>query len=467
MGGGVHYARNGSVRLAYRIWGDGEPTLVWVPGWISNVDMWDVADNPFASFPDRLARRTRLVLWDKRGTGLSDPVTRVPPLDERMDDLRAVLDAAGARQPALFGISEGGPMSLLFAATYPERVQSLVLYGTLPRFTPEPPDYPWGFTAEQAADILTEIETDWGAGAMADWFFGAIADLPGFRELYGKVQRASASPMMAMLLWQAVSEIDVRAVLGAIRVPTLVLGRPGDRVVTVAGARYLADAIPNGQYRQLPPGPHGLFDDALADAVLDFVCGEHADATTERVLSTVLFTDIVSSTELLSAQGDTRWRHQLDAHDRIIDSVLARFGGRRAKHTGDGVFALFDGPTKAAQCALELVPALATTGIRIRAGIHVGECEKRGAEWSGLAVHIGARIAALAGADQVLVSRTVRDLSAGSELRFDSLGEQRLKGLADDVEVFHVTRPEAADARVPSDQVARFEAERDLLRRQT
>lgn len=435
----MHYARNGSVRLAYRTWGDQDPTLVWVPGWISNVDMWDVPEGPFTNFPEQLAQQTRLVAWDKRGTGLSDPVTHVPPLDERMDDLHAVMDAADAQCPALFGISEGGPMCVLFAATYPERVQSLVLYGTLPRFTPELPDYPWGFGPDRYAALLDQIETQWGEGALAELFFGPIAEVPGFLDFYGRAQRASASPSMALMLFQALLNIDVRPVLNAVRVPTLILGRRGDEVAPVDAAKALADGIPNAQFRELPPGPHGLFDDAMAEAVLHFVCGEHNVGGNERVLSTVFFTDIVSSTELLSAQGDAHWRHELDAHDRIVDSLLSKYGGRRAKHTGDGVFALFDGPTKAARCGLELVPALATRGIRIRAGIHVGECEKRGNEWSGMAVHLGARISAMAGADEVLTSRTVRDLSAGSGLRFHSLGPRRLKGMPEDTEVFRVS----------------------------
>ena len=439
-GGRVHYARNGSVRLAYRIWGDGDPTLVWVPGWISHVDAWDEPDSPLPSLPESLARQTRLIAWDKRGTGLSDPTVHVPPLDERMDDLRAVMDAADAQCPALFGMSEGGPMSILFAATYPERVRSMVLYGTLPRFSPDPPDYPWGLTRAQLAKLQEEVENHWGEGALADLFFGELADIPGFRDLYGKVQRTSASPTMAWMLLEAWADIDVRSILDAVRVPTLVLGRDGDRFAPLEAAKALANSIPNARFHELPPGPHGLLDDAMADAVLDFVCGEHEE-TNERVLSTVLFTDIVSSTELLSAQGDSRWRQSLDAHDRVVDGLLSKYGGRRVKHTGDGVFALFDGPTKAARCGLELIPALATRGIRIRAGIHVGECEKRGEEWSGMAVHVGARIGAMAQADELLASRTVRDLSAGSGLRFESLGPRRLKGLPEEVDVYRVTTP--------------------------
>jgi pimeloyl-ACP methyl ester carboxylesterase len=439
--GGVHYARNGDVRLAYRVLGDADTTLVWVPGWVSNVDMLADPDLPFTPFFEQLAHGTRFVAWDKRGTGLSDPVTRVPPLDERMDDLHAVMDAAGADCPSLWGVSEGGPMSILFAATFPERVRSLILYGTLPRFTPEPPDYAWGLTPEVVAAFRDEIDSAWGEGALATAFFGSIADVPGFREMYGRIQRASASPMMARMLWEAVAEIDVRPVLQAIRTPTLVLGRRGDIVSPPEAARALADAIPGAEFRELPPGPHGLFDDAMASAILDYVCDVPQEEPGERVLSTVMFTDIVSSTELLSAHGDTHWRHELDAHDRLVDRMLSKYGGQRAKHTGDGVFALFDGPTKAARCGLEIVPTLAGLGIHVRVGVHIGECEKRGDEWSGMAVHVGARIGGMARADEVLASRTVRDLSAGSGLHFESLGAQRLKGLAEETEVFRVSKP--------------------------
>ncbi len=356
-----------------------------------------------------------------------------------MDDLCAVMDAVGAERPALFGISEGGPMSVLFAATYPERVQSLVLYGTLPRYTPELPDYPWGITAEKLAEYRDEIETHWGEGALAELLFGPIAEVPGFRDYYGRIQRLSASPTMALMLWDSLVHIDVRPVSNTIRVPTLVSARRGDLVNTVEAGAAWAQRIPGAKFEELPPGPHGLFDDAMASAVLDFACGTHADAPTERVLSAVLFTDIVGSTDLLSARGDAHWRHELDAHDRLVDSLLSRYGGRRAKHTGDGVFALFDGPTKAARCALELVPALATRGIHVRVGVHIGECERRGDDWSGMAVHVGARIGAMAGPDEVLASRTVRDLSAGSSLRFHSLGAHRLKGIPEATEVFRVT----------------------------
>jgi pimeloyl-ACP methyl ester carboxylesterase len=436
--GRVRYARNGTVRLAYREFGHGETTLAWIPGWFSNVEMWDDPASPFTAVIEQLAEAIRVIVWDKRGTGLSDPATHVPPLDERMDDLHAVLDAAEVSRPALFGMSEGGPMSLLFAATFPERVHSLVLYGTAARFSQELPEHPWGFTAEEKAVHLEEIESHWGEGALAEVFFGAIADIPGFRDLYGRYQRTSASPTMASWLWQALLEIDVRGVLASVRAPTIVLARPGDQMAPFDAAAALAAGIPGAEFKVLPDGPHGLIDHALGSAILDFVGGRPSVAVDERVLKTVLFTDIVSSTELLSARGDAQWRHELDAHDKLVDRVLAKYSGSRVKHTGDGVFALFDGPTKAARCALELTPALASRGIRIRAGIHVGECERRGDEWSGMAVHIGARIGAMAGPGEVLASRTVRDLSAGSGLSFDDRGSHRLKGIPEEINIFHV-----------------------------
>ena len=352
----VRYARNGSVRLAYREFGEGDTTLVWNPGWFSNVDLFDEPASPITAVAEQLAEATRLIVWDKRGTGLSDPAAHVPPLDERMDDLHAVLDAAKADRPALFGMSEGGPTSLLFAATYPERVQSLVMYGVSARFSQELPDHPWGFSAEEMAEHLDAIESHWGEGALVELFFGELADIPGFRDLYGRYQRVSASPTMAAWLWQALLEIDVRGILGSIRAPTLVLVRPNDRIVPVEAATALAAAIPGAQFKTLPEGPHSLVDEAVGSAILDFVCGTSSVAVDERVFKTVLFTDIVSSTELLSARGDAQWRRQLDAHDKVVDWLLEKHGGRRAKHTGDGIFALFDGPTKAARCRVGTGP---------------------------------------------------------------------------------------------------------------
>jgi class 3 adenylate cyclase/pimeloyl-ACP methyl ester carboxylesterase len=441
--GRVRYARNGDVRLAYRVFGDGEPTLVWVPGWVSNVDLYDDPTTPFAPLVAHLARKTRLVVWDKRGTGLSDPVTHIPPLDERMDDLHAVLDAVDADRAALLGISEGGPMSILFAATYPERVRSMVLYGTAARFVREPPDFPWGLPPSQVDAGVANIDEHWGEGFLAKALLGDAAHTPGVREMLGRMERAGASPTIAQMLWRSLGEIDVRGILQTVRIPTLALSRPGDQMVPIESSQALAASIPGAVFRALPPGAHAAFDidNSLAAETLAFVCGDTETAVNERVLMTVLFTDIVGSTEQIVAGGDSRWRHRLDTHDELVDTLLAKYGGRRAKHTGDGIFAHFDGPTKAARCALDLVPALAIRGIRIRAGVHTGECERRGDEWSGMAVHIGARIGAMAGPGEVLTSRTVRDLSAGSGLTFESLGPRRLKGLPEEVDVYRVTTP--------------------------
>ena len=436
----VRYARNGDVHLAYRTLGNGEIPLVMVPGWVSNVDLYDDPAYPFAPFIEQLAHQTTLVLWDKRGTGLSDPVHRVPTLDERMDDLHAVLDAAGVDCPALLGVSEGGPMSLLFAATFPDRVRSMVLYGTAARFTRDLPGFPWGWEADWfRRNGIEAFEKHWGEGVSADIMFGDAAKTPGVREMVGRYERASASPAMAVMLATALGEIDVRDILPTVPTRTQVLCRPGDQLVSLEASEALANAMPNAEFRQLPAGAHAVFDTPLGTATLEFVCGSQNRPTGERMLATVLFTDIVGSTEQLSSRGDSEWRLQLDVHDQLVDRTLSHYGGRRAKHTGDGVFALFDGPTKAARCALDLVPALASRGIRIRAGVHIGECERRGDEWCGLAVHTGARIGAIAGPGEVLTSRTMRDLSAGSDLRFDSLGPHHLKGLPEETEVFRVS----------------------------
>jgi class 3 adenylate cyclase/pimeloyl-ACP methyl ester carboxylesterase len=410
---------------------------------LSNVDTIDEPGNLYAEFIDIFSQSTRFIVWDRRGTGLSDPSTQSLSVGERLDDLQAILDAEGVDRAALFGSSEGGSVCALFAAAHPERVSSLVVYGAAARYSQELPDFPWGFTRTEIESQLDEIDRRWGEGALADLYYGATAETPGVREMFGKLQRAMVSPAMAKLWWKAFMEIDVRGVLASVRAPTLVLARPGDRLVPIEAAAALAAGIPEAQFQPLPPGPHGPFDIVaqVAPLVVEFVCEKPSERADERILKTVLFTDIVGSTEQLSVHGDAPWRRQLDAHDKVVDWLLAKYGGHRAKHTGDGVFALFDGPTKAARCALDMVPALAARGITIRAGVHVGECERRGEEWSGMAVHTGARIGALAGAGQVLTSRTVRDLSAGSGLRFESLGAQRLKGLPEEVDVYRVSAP--------------------------
>jgi class 3 adenylate cyclase/pimeloyl-ACP methyl ester carboxylesterase len=434
----IRFVRNGPARMAYREFGDGENVLVYVPGWAHNVGWYDESGNPFASFMDAISRQMRVVVFDRRGTGMSDPVLEESTLQERADDLLAVIDAAKIEFPALMGIGDSGPTCIQFAVTYPERVHSMVLYGTAATFTPHQPDFPWGFTAEEMADLVERQDAEWGEGLMADLFFGEAADIPGVRELLGRLERTTGSPTTARTVLREFATVDVRTLLGAVRVPTLVMSRPGDRLVAFEAAAALAAGIPGAKFRPLPPGSHASFDiiDVLVAEIAGFVRGEPSESANERVLQTILFTDIVGSTESLSAQGDAHWRHQLNLHDEAVDTALAKYGGRRAKHTGDGIFALFDGPSNTVRCALELVGALAARGIRIRAGIHVGECERRGDEWSGMAVHVGARIAGLAGAGQVLTSRTVRDLCAGSDLVFEDLGPCHLKGVPEDASIY-------------------------------
>jgi pimeloyl-ACP methyl ester carboxylesterase len=386
-GGRVRYAKNGDSRIAYGIWGEAGPTVVSSVGWaVGGLDDMNDPVGPYAQILGTVSQHFRWVGWDRPGTGLSDPVTHVPSLDERVEDLHAVLDAAEVEHAVLWASGEGGPVAVQFAVKYPERVQSMMLLVTAARLSRDLPDFPWGFTDAEIRAQLDEIEKHWGEGALAELFVGAAADVPGVREDFGKRQRSVSSPRMARLMWQSAMQLDVRGVLAQVRVPTMVLARPGDRYVPFEASAALAAGIPGAEFRPLPPGEHSCFDiiDLLVSSILEFVCERHTSDVPQRMLTTVVFTDIVGSTELLSAHGDAHWRHQLGVHDTIVDGLLDKHGGRRAKHTGDGVFAVFDAPTMACTCALELVTALATRGIPIRVGVHVGECERRGDDWSGL-----------------------------------------------------------------------------------
>ncbi len=394
----------------------------------------------YAGIAERLSRYVRLIVWDKRGTGLSDPVTHVPPIDERMDDLRAVLDAAEVEFPALFGVSEGGPMSLVFAATYPGAGALAGARGLDGEVFPGPTGSPVGTHPGTIRRGSRRSRKPLGRRSFGELLLRADRRRAGCSRDVGQGTAGVRQPDDGAHDVAGGGEIDVRGVLDSVRTPTLVLdaGGTASRRSSPPQSSQRESRTPNyGSCRRANTTP-STWSSCFREAVLEFV-GQQADAEpAERVLSTVLFTDIVGSTELLAARGDEHWRRALDDHDRLVDNVLSRYGGRRAKHTGDGVFALFDGPTKAARCGLDLVPALATHGIPIRAGVHIGECEKRGDEWSGMAVHVGARIGAMAGAGEVLTSRTVRDLSAGSGLVFEGLGLHRLKGLPEDTEVFRV-----------------------------
>lgn len=430
----VRYARSGGVRIAYQEVGSGPLDLVLVPGFISNLDhAWD--NHEFAHFLGRLAAFSRLILFDKRGTGLSDRTERLPTLEERMDDVRAVMDAVACERAALLGVSEGGAMSMLFAATYPDRTRALVLYGTYAH-TPS-----WALPPDRAADFAGLIERSWGTGQSLAAFAPSKAADEGFRRWWARFERLGASPSAALALIRMNREIDIRHVLPSIRVPTLVLHRAGDRRVEAEAGRMLARSIPGARYVALPGIDHlpWIGDaDRLVGEVEEFLTGSRPAAEVDRVLTTVLFTDIVGSTERAAALGDRRWGRLLEQHDEVLRREIARFRGRAVKTLGDGFLATFDGPARAVRCACAMAEAVRPLGLELRAGVHTGEVELAADDVHGIAVHIAARVAGLAAAGEVLVSSTVRDLVAGSGLGFRDCGSHALKGLPEELRLFRV-----------------------------
>ena len=427
----VHYARSGDLRIAYATFGDGPVDFVFVPGWVSHLESWWEADAP-ARFFRRIASFSRLIMFDKRGTGLSDPFTGVPTLEERSDDVRAVMEAVGSTAAFLCGLSEGGPMSVLFSAAYPDRTRGLILIGSNVRIL-KSPDWPYGKTPEEWQEFREGIE-DWGQGGLINLFLPSFAGDERAKRYFSRWQRMSASPSTALALFDANTQIDIRHILPQVQVPTLVIHRTDEPVVSVGNARYAAEHIPGARLLEQPGEDHlpWLGDaDGMLDAIEEFVTGSRHHVDEDRILATVLFTDIVDSTRLAAEAGDRRWRELLDAHDEISAREVERFRGRRVKTTGDGMLAVFDGPARGVRCAQAVLDGLAELRVEIRAGLHVGECELRGDDVGGLAVHIGARIAGLAKPSEILVSRTVRDLVAGSGLRFDERGEHELKGVPD------------------------------------
>ncbi len=438
----TRYAKSGDIHVAYQVTGDAPIDLIWSPGALSHVELaWE---DPYqARFIERLSQFARLIRFDKRGTGMSDPVTGAPTLDERIDDIRAVLDAAGSERAHLFGVSEGGSMTMLFAATFPERTRTLSLWGALPRWTIAP-GYPWGDRVEDRERAAAEIDAHGRrpftlTESVKRWL-GPVHEDPTFVEAWRRSRSASGSPAMVAALDRMNARIDVRDILPSIRVPALVMNRADDPDAACDAARYTAGLIPGARFVEFPGYGHLFFDilDEVADTVERFITGTRTAAPSDRVLATLLFIDIVGSTEQLARLGDTRWRDLLERYYAIVRGLLAAYRGVEVDTAGDGLLARFDGPARAIRCARAIQGEAAGLDLRLRAGVHTGEVELAGSAVRGIAVHTAARIASLAGPGEVFTSTTVRDLVAGSGLAFDDRGIHTLKGLAEPKQVLAV-----------------------------
>jgi pimeloyl-ACP methyl ester carboxylesterase len=447
----TRYAASGDVQIAYQALGIG-PVLVWVPGWVSQLDLyWQ--EPALVRFLQRLASFARVIVFDRRGLGLSDRVSvgRVPTLEERIDDIRAVLDDLGVRRASILGQGYGSPIALLFAATYPERTSSLVLYSPNAKAGLKTDDYPWGSTAEEQAAWRDHSLRMWGTSEFAaEWLARLAPSAAGDAravEWTARVLRASGSPSSFRSYSEMSSTVDVRSVLPHVRVPTLVVVRDqaklpkgGVDVDGVAEARWVAERIPGAAFVTVPGRDYLPWygdQEALLDEVAAFVTGDRpAPREPDRALVTILFTDLVGSTERVAELGDLRWRQLLEQHNAVVRDLLSRHGGREVDRAGDGFLATFDGPARAVRCALEIVDKLAALGLDVRAGVHTGEVELVEGGIGGIAVHTGARVAALGKAREVLVTRTVKDLTAGSGIDFQERGTHVLRGVPGAWEVF-------------------------------
>lgn len=424
------YALAGDLSIAYQVMGDGPIDLIMVPGLISHLEFFLELPN-YEAFLRSLAAFSRVISFDKRGQGMSDGISGAPSLEARMDDLHAVMEAVGSKRAVLFGASEGCAMSALFAATHPELVQALILYGGFARFT-KAPDYPH---MGELSDYLRSVK-HWGTGKSLKGFAPSLAEDDEFRTLWAKGERLCTTPAGYKRMLEINALIDVRSILPSVRVPTLVLHQRFDKLVPVANGRYFADHIPGARYIETPGQDHALpllqtqhLQD-IARAVEEFLTGEHHEPVrSERVLATVLFTDIVASSEHLARLGDRKWRDVLSQHDRVSETEVERHRGVKIKSTGDGLLATFDGPGRAVSCARAIREGVRGLDLEIRAGLHVGEVEVRKGDVSGIAVHIAARVLELAKGNEIFVTRTITDLVAGSNLSFDARGEQELKGI--------------------------------------
>ena len=424
----THYAKSGDVHVAYQVFGSGPIDLVLAPGFVSQIEnYWDQPD--LARWLLRLGSFARVIMFDKRGTGLSDPVSEVPSLDLRMDDVRAVMDAVGTERAAQLGISEGGPLATLFAATYPERCGGLVLYGSFARSS-------W-ITPEGLEAYLGYVERAWGSGGSLPMWAPSRKSDPALQQWWGRFERLGASPAAAIALVRMIDKIDISDILSSIHVPTLVIHCTGDTLISVECGRFLAERIPGARLLELPGVDHLFFiHEQIGDAIEEFLTGSISAAESDRVLATVLFTDIVGSTARAEQLGDQRWHNLLDAHHTTVRRELARSRGNEVKSLGDGFLATFDGPARAVRCACAIAEAVRPLDIQVRSGLHTGEIEIADNDVQGIAVHIASRVSALAEPGEVLVSRTVKDLVAGSGLRFHERGRHSLKGLQEPMDLY-------------------------------
>ncbi|HXZ53762.1 MAG TPA: adenylate/guanylate cyclase domain-containing protein [Burkholderiales bacterium] len=439
MASEIKYAKNGDVHIAYRVFGDGPRDLVLIPGTLSHVELfWEFPTNQYLL--RRFESFARVIVFDKHGQGLSDRVGE-QTLEERIGDVRAVMDAAHCERATIFGWSEGGPMSLMFCAAYPERVSGLVLCGSFASVKAEP----WGVDPDRWMRFLQRVESHWGEGVLVPINAPSRVNDQAFVQWFGRLERAAASPGAILALMRANYEIDARHLLPAIQAPTLILHRVGDKTVPVEAGRFLAEHIRGAKYVELPGEDHLLqaFDqetlDLLIDEIEEFVTGARRGPEPDRVLLTVLFTDIVGSTERVAELGDHRWRELLETYLGVARKALERFRGREIDSAGDGLFATFDGPARAVRCACAIREGVRRLGLEVRTGLHTGECEVARDKVSGIAVHTGARVAGAARSGEILVSTTVKDLVAGSGVQFDDRGTHVLKGLPGEWRLFAVT----------------------------
>jgi class 3 adenylate cyclase len=428
----TRYAANGGLHVAYQLVGEGPVDVVLLTQWFSNIDsQWDVP--PLAAFIRRLTAFGRVLTFDKRGTGLSDPVSELPSIEEWMDDLRTVMDDSGIERAVLIANLASSFMAMVFAATYPGRVRALVLVNAYPRFT-RAADYPWGSDIGHVDVLVERTRRTWGKGMLLRQFAPSLLADATVVELESRYERQAASPGTAMAMTRMINFIDVRSVLPTITAPTVAISRADPTAVPAGHRRYVADHVPGARYVELAGADELMWagdQDALVSEIQEFVTGARPAIEPDRVLATILFTDMVGSTRLAAELGDRGWRELVERHHALVRAELARFRGREVDTAGDGFFAVFDGPGRAVRCASAVVRSVRSLGIEIRAGVHTGEIEMVGDGVRGIAVHIGARVSALASAGEVLVSSTVRDLVAGSGLQFEDRGLHELKGVPD------------------------------------